>query len=152
VHSETPRRQGLAAACGIRRGDAGYWFILTAAVVCGGCIGSPRLEPAEGRVTLDGEPAGGVVVSLYPAEGSFEWAARGVTDGSGDFVLRSRSGASGAPAGRYKVTLSTERADIEGAETFSKEHSDPGSTILEATVMPGGTPLVIEAMTIKPSR
>jgi len=100
---------------------------------------TPPLMPVSGTVKLDGKPVAGAQVTFFPADGRLEWVGRATTDTQGAFQLRYRDQQNGVPVGEYKVTLSTERPDIEGAETFPAEYHNPEQTILAVTVPPGGT-------------
>lgn len=93
-------------------------------------------------------PAIETTVRLYPSDGSGEWVAEGRTDSQGAFQLKYRNGKIGAPVGEYKVTLNSERADVEGSETYPPEYHSSDQTILTLTVPDGGKPdVVIEAKT-----
>lgn len=74
---------------------------------CSGRGGAP-LYPASGRVLVDGRPAAGVEVRLHPADRPDDLDATvpfAATDGDGEFHLGTKTRGDGAPAGRYRATL-----------------------------------------------
>jgi hypothetical protein len=73
-----------------------------------GCQGGGN--PVEGKVTLDGQPLSGVHVAFFPAGASVNDPTlfRGVTDENGSYLLVNPiNNESGAPAGKYRVSLTT---------------------------------------------
>ena len=89
-------------------GLASLVLTVTLAIGCGGEPPQVPRFPASGTVLLDGRPAKGVQVMLYPAERLGDLDALkpiGVTGEDGVFRLGTYEKADGAPAGRYKVTL-----------------------------------------------
>ena len=120
-----------------------------AVLMIGGCSGPPPLVPTSGTVLHDGKPAANVTVTFYPEgnteEGELAWVGRGQTDAHGRVTIRYQERAEGVPVGTYRVTLSTERPDIEGAETFPPEYSNPEKTVLTVTVSEGGSNFQLEA-------
>jgi hypothetical protein len=85
-------------------------LLLFAAFLTLGCGGDSRvpLFPATGSVLVDGKPAGGVVVRLFPADSVGDRDALqpfATTEENGGFSLGTYDKGDGAPAGRYKVTL-----------------------------------------------
>jgi hypothetical protein len=76
-----------------------------------------------GKVTLDGAPVEGAVVTLIPAsQGTTGRTATGKTDASGQFTLSTTNVITGVVPGEYKATVSKEK--VEGALTpeQSQEH------------------------------
>lgn len=73
-----------------------------------GCSGgpddAPETIPVSGTVTLDGAPLSDARVTFVP-DGAGQ-AASGPTDSSGKFTLTT-NGLTGAPAGKYKVSVSS---------------------------------------------
>jgi hypothetical protein len=74
-----------------------------------GCGGPPAagygdLVAAHGRVTLDGEPLAGAVVTFTGDDGQF---AYGLTDESGRYALQVDSATKGVTPGRKTVRVST---------------------------------------------
>jgi hypothetical protein len=74
-----------------------------------GC-GSPKHDFAEveGKVTLNGKPLEGVVVTFYPDSDGAEQLpyAKGTTDASGVYALTSRTAQPGALVGKHRVVVS----------------------------------------------
>jgi hypothetical protein len=69
-----------------------------------GC--AQELEPVRGRVLLGGEPLPDATIMFSPEDpGGLYASAR--TDEKGDFVLQPEADLRGAPAGKYKVHIST---------------------------------------------
>lgn len=83
---------------------------LLACAACLGCGEDWKAEtyPATGKVTINGEPPEGAVVTLYPADekvdkrNSRPW---GIVQEDGTFTLKTYENGDGAPAGEYDVTL-----------------------------------------------
>lgn len=131
--------------------------ILCILAVMSGCSGESGPPPADvnpvsGTVKVDGEPAGGVTVTFFPADGggSAE-GALGTTDESGNFTLHARDGREGAPAGKYRVLFTKlvkpdgspigpeEMAADVGAENALPEvYNNPTETPIGAEVPAGG--------------
>jgi hypothetical protein len=66
----------------------------------------PKLYPATITVVQDGQPLNGAsVVVINEDYASSPWAAGGVTNEQGQVRLRTEGKYSGAPAGKYKVTV-----------------------------------------------
>ncbi|MGE3804067.1 MAG: hypothetical protein AB7K24_05265 [Gemmataceae bacterium] len=120
-------------------------FLTVALVGCGQQV--PSLAPVNGTVRLNGHPVPNATVKFYPLDSATEAVAAAVTDASGVYSLRFRESHVGAPPGQYKVVLSTERADVEGAETFPEIYHNPEQTQLIVTVPEGGATLDLEAKT-----
>jgi predicted small lipoprotein YifL len=94
--------------------------ILALALASCGRAGPP-LYPVRGKVTYKGQPAAGAAVHFRrdgdagPGGATFPV---GIVDEAGDFRLEMPDGASGAPAGRYKVlVLWPEAAKVAPAPT-----------------------------------
>jgi hypothetical protein len=66
----------------------------------------PTLYAVEGKVLVNGEPAENLNVAFHPLDGDkSRFCPVGRTNNKGIFHLMTRSGADGAPAGEYRVTL-----------------------------------------------
>lgn len=81
-------------------------------VSCGGDAPTTSLYPVRGKVTYQGQPAEGAVVSLQP-EGTAPLTKQGnpivpmgVAGEDGTFSIASTGFGDGAPAGKYKVLIS----------------------------------------------
>lgn len=114
-----------------------------------GCDTTPPLVPASGTINLDGKPLDGAVVRFVPVDGEGAWIAEGTTDSQGRVQLRYGGTKDGAPVGHYKVILSTERPDLEGAESLPLEFTAPETTPLLVTIEEGGSTFELEATTPK---
>ncbi|MDO5553080.1 MAG: hypothetical protein Q4G68_04915 [Planctomycetia bacterium] len=90
-----------------------FYTILCIAFVAMGCRGPARPEgmpdllPVVLVIAQDGTPLTGASVMLAPAEetGERNWSLGGVTDESGEVVIRTHGKFAGAPKGTYKVFL-----------------------------------------------
>jgi len=94
-----------------------------------------KTYPAEGKITLHGEPASFVMVLLEPADPSAGLSeARGVTDEQGVFTLRTYSNdePDGAIAGQYTVTLQ----EFDPVEAVG---AAPTQAVKKMTKIPGGS-------------
>lgn len=108
-----------------------------------GCQGGGN--PVEGKVTLDGQPLGGVHVAFFPAGASVNDPTlfRGVTDENGQYALRNPiENSTGAPAGKYRVSLTTAVAGPNDDETtpLPPERVPAKYRTQEYEVPAGGTP------------
>ena len=66
----------------------------------------PTLYAVEGKMLFDGEPAENLNVAFHPLDGdNNRFCPVGRTNNKGIFHLTTRSGADGAPAGKYSVTF-----------------------------------------------
>ncbi len=99
-------------------------FAVFAAAILG-CAGSsdmPDLGQVHGKVTMDGKPAAGVMVSFQPEDGRPSW---GTTDENGEYTLKYLD-ESGAKVGKNLVTISTPGAG-EAPEDCSKSEEGAGA-------------------------
>lgn len=79
--------------------------IVLVAMTCLGCGSSgPALHSVTGKVTLDGQPLPNVNVSFFPSNSKLP-SSGGLTDSQGVYKLTTAQGASGAVAGKHKVTV-----------------------------------------------
>jgi len=130
------------------------WLVLPAA----GCGPSgPKLNPATGTVTYQGKAVEGAAVGFRSEEAKA--TATGMTDAQGRFKLSTLQAGEGAPAGKYKVTVtkftssgassgpvSMEEAAKKGSRPAAKgpenqlpaKYADPATSSLEYTISPGG--------------
>lgn len=81
-----------------------------------GCSGKPATVPVSGRVTLDGKPEAGIVVTFTPKGGGI--AASGITDQEGRYQLQTveQPRRVGAVPGMYSVTFALPDAASETDE------------------------------------
>lgn len=95
------------------------WYGLAAAMVfcfiSGGCgPAGPNLSPVKGTLTIDGQPADNVMITLSPMDAKLSPASGQVKAGS--FTLSSGAqGTAGAAPGKYKVVL-TQQASLSSEE------------------------------------
>lgn len=68
---------------------------------------SSNLAPVSGRVTLDGKP---LAAALVVFEGSDGRSANGITDADGQYTAHFTSTVVGAPVGKCRVRIGTDRA------------------------------------------
>ncbi len=116
---------------------------------CGG--GSDGRVPVSGIVTLDGNPLEGATVTYRPGPGTQGNGGFGTTGPDGHFEITYQN-ARGLVPGTYRVTVTRMPkgeaakglidAPTRGAGGIPARYSHPRETILEASVEPGGKPVV----------
>lgn len=111
----------------------------------------PELTPVNGTITLNGEPASGVTIILFPqqdASGNLpKDTAFGISDENGHYAIKHRSGAEGVEPGQYAVTFSkmvmpdgspmekgAEPAAVGVRELLPKQYTNPQNTKEKITV------------------
>lgn len=114
-------------------------FLLMIAVA--GCGSGDDIASVEGTLKLDGEPLSNATIVFVPADGR---PAGATTDENGRYVLNYSEGRQGAPVGKNKVRVYTQR---DASESPSGEQLPPvperipmkynAQTILEYTVEAG---------------
>ena len=115
-------------------------FALSAAS-CGGPKRKPTY-PAEGKLLINGQPAGGVTVFFYSADPNETEPTRpfATTRSDGTFTLTTSAENDGAPAGEYVVTLIYEPLDSPLSRpkgkppSFDKKYSNPATSPLRAKI------------------
>ena len=75
----------------------------------------PPVVPVAGVVTVDGQPAKGILVELHDPEAEDGIEPRGFTDDSGAFQLTTYNTGDGAPPGEYTVTFTWRRKRSNGS-------------------------------------
>ena len=95
--------------------------------------GMPKLYPCTLTITQDGKPLEGASVILFSMDPNIsKWASNGVTDSSGNVVMKTQGKYDGAAAGDYKVLVTkiiVEEGVVLQAETeTTPEKSIPGKT------------------------
>lgn len=143
------------------------WAVFAVAVVSG--CGGPDYEtiptyPATGRVTVNGVPAAGAVVRLYPKAPQpgvkYPLTPSGKVDDQGSYQLTTYEGTDGAPLGAYVVTL--EWPDPEWRppgggipppppDRLKGRFADPKRSTIAVTVVEGDNqfePIVLENVAI----
>lgn len=122
---------------------------------CGSASAGPKAEslaPVRGCVTLDNKPIEGAMVFFIPQASKMGDGAIGMTDAIGNYEATT-GGATGAPLGTYKVTISrlvdptgkpvvatleTPPANLGARESILPKYSDHAATTLKCTVAAGG--------------
>lgn len=110
-----------------------------------GCESGPKRKPTfpvEGKLLVNGKPAGGVTVFFYSTDPNETEPTRpfATTKPDGTFVLTTSADGDGAPAGEYTVTLLYEPLDspLSRAKgkppTFDKKYAIPATSPLRAKV------------------
>lgn len=132
-----------------------------------GYLGSsrPKLVVVSGKVTLDGQPLEGALVSMKPVNATSRSGrpSMAMTDSLGEFTPTSYGDVAGIPTGRYKVAVRKQelpaRLDLESPSSVPvmikwltpRFYSDPESSGLEVEVTARGMdPALIELETIGP--
>ena len=86
----------------------------------GGGLGSPRAYKTDGIVTLEGQPAVGARITLYPeTKKRSRFFPTGKVGEDGTFELTTYQPGDGAPAGRYRVTIVRGQMDAEEYKELS---------------------------------
>jgi hypothetical protein len=103
-----------------------------------GCGNAPKLVPVSGVVVNGDKPVARATISFAAdiPQGGQALNAYGSTDDEGRFTLRTVSGGKGAPAGRYKVILTT---DNPSRRLIPATITDLSTTTLVVDVPEGGT-------------
>ncbi|MCC9601302.1 carboxypeptidase regulatory-like domain-containing protein [Stieleria sp. JC731] len=91
-------------------------------IACSGCEKDQSIpvHPAQGTLTVNGQPATGAIVGLHPISGDFDERGTrpaGQVKADGAFTLSSFAKGDGAPAGQYNVSIFWPQ---------HPEHTDPG--------------------------
>lgn len=124
----------------------GFLLLLTVAG-CSGRVSPPRTVPVSGTVTLNGEPAAGIRITMHPQfkMGRITWGVVGESGPTGEFIVGTGGRGNGAPVGDYIVTFTKPRIaeDLErnGAEMevddFEGKYSDPANSPWKVTIKKG---------------
>jgi hypothetical protein len=121
-------------------------YLLVSGLLCctAGC-GGPQPERAEvqGKVTLNGAPLAGVIVTFYPVTEGIEGLpySRGITDESGIYKLAGQDGAPGVLVGKCWIVVNwppRERDDSKPAPPR------PGPPIPVKYTVASETPFILE--------
>ena len=129
--------------------------VLCAVAFCAafaGCGGEPEPEglPKRYPVTLtftqEGEPCVEAIVTLFP-ESDSPWGTGGITDANGSVKVQTHGKFPGAPAGKYKVTVSkTESGPVGPApvDMFTTQITQTFNLINPEYAAPATTTLTVE--------
>ena len=88
---------------------SGYFLLLVLCCTVFGCGEKPKLSglfPVKGKLTLNGSPVEGAMVTLVPKSFSGDArSARGTTDAKGEFTVSTLDPNDGALPGEYSITV-----------------------------------------------
>jgi hypothetical protein len=133
--SNMRRIRTLVAVCGC--------VILT--TMLASCSNRPTLHHVAGKVVYKGRSLEGAVVMFHPEDAALQKQPfpQGVVGNDGSFQLSTYSLNDGAPAGRYKVTVTLEIVPEGGERDDSyiaspQRYTDPDTSGLTADVPSGG--------------
>lgn len=139
-----------------------FSLVLFTTAWCAGCGEDWPAEthPVTGKLTVNGEPAEGAVVTLYPVgekvdqRNSKPW---GIVDDDGVFDLQTYEKGDGAPVGEYVVTIKWPRDinDMSQAMTdrLGKAYSNPDKSEWRVTIEEGNNlldPIEITGAKVQP--
>lgn len=130
-------------------------------LIAAGCTGNTsdfnsELEPANGKVMINGEAAANVLVTFVPTGETKGTGAVATTDEQGKFKLMHRTGQEGVEVGKYKVTFSKfalrdgspippgEDGAISGMEHIPPKYSNLDQSREVAEVRDGGDEFLFE--------
>jgi hypothetical protein len=90
---------------------------LILAFLASGCGDSHSSAPVSGKVTANGQPLAGVVVTFEPVGGGVGQGSSGTTDASGSYTLQFvDNDQPGAALGKHQVTFQDMQASREGSD------------------------------------
>jgi hypothetical protein len=123
------------------------WVV--AASGCGDDGDRIQVYPVEGKVLVNGQPAQGATVALYPTSSALAEARlpppTGTVDANGEFRLTSYESNDGAPAGEFQVTIVWPEPPppnpvgvFEQKDRLRGRYANPQTSKLTATVEAGG--------------
>lgn len=129
-------------------------FVLMGLVCWSGCRdGRVVRYPVQGTVLVDGQPADGAFVFLFPLDGSEEvmkLRPYGITDANGTFTLSSLSPNDGSPVGEFAVTVrwpdrhptqmgngNEKRSGLAGYDRLNGRYTSPTKSPLKVTITAG---------------
>jgi hypothetical protein len=108
-----------------------------------GMVGGALKEtvPVSGIVSVDGQPAEGVNLFVYPAAGGREPTARVRTGADGKYCWTTYQPCDGLPPGEYKVAftqvLEEGKGKKEGADLLKGKYKDPAKSEFTLSVKSG---------------
>lgn len=109
----------------------GSFFAITILVLLAGCGGGPELIQVKGKVTVDGEPAGGAVLLFHSTlEGQTSVSsATAMEDGTFTITTNTQPG---IPVGTYTVTASWPDPEHKPSDTeIMMGTAEPGKDLLK---------------------
>jgi hypothetical protein len=111
------------------------WLALLLLAGCNAKSSDPwKLTPVSGVVTLDGKPLSGATVVFVPTGTTSGVGARGRTDATGTYKLKTRFGGEGTPAGEYRVVVA--KLVMPDGSDFSGSSIVPPATSQAKQVLP----------------
>lgn len=139
-----------------------FSVVVALVVVVAGCPESgPKTVPAEGTLTIDGQPGNNISISFVPTDPDLVTASGNVENGK--FTMYTgNQGKPGVMPGKYKVVLTPAASDDEsrykpsadggGSDSAPKEaplpfpakYMDPGTSDIEVEVTDGSKPIEIK--------
>ncbi len=129
-------------------------------LACCGCTSKLDLVPVGGRLIIDGQPIGNVLVTFVPEAVGDRRPIRsmGITDREGKFQMRAETQELGAVAGEHRIILE-DLAILEAPRSedgtvtklpparFPASLANPLTSTLRATVTDGREPILLEVET-----
>ena len=112
-----------------------FLFITAATVFITGCSRGPKLNEVTGRVTLDGTPQEGIVVTFEPVSGKTA-TGMATTGTGGAYTIYYPGDAAGIPAGEYQVRFTPAETD-DGPPKWDIPEKYNRKTEVTATVKEG---------------
>jgi hypothetical protein len=99
-----------------------FAFLLVPVVGCGG----QKVAPVSGKVTMNGQPLAGAIISFQPDLESYEDApgSTGKTNDKGEYTLKLLTGENGARVCKHKVRIN-QWATKPGAKDAPSERGGP---------------------------
>lgn len=102
----------------------------------------PARQPTHGKVTYNGQPAGGALVMLWPVpvkkDDYKQVKPQGIAAADGTFKLISYDPDDGAPAGEYAVTVRWSGPGAPpGPDLLKDRYSDPNKPVTKVTIKDG---------------
>jgi len=115
-------------------------FIILGVAIGAGCNPPlPPMAPVKGTVTLNGQPVTSGQVAFVPADDKTGAGLSAGTIGSDGTYEIHTANQSGAPLGKYKVTVSPSMVPAQGATgmtmPFDKKYGDPAATPFKVEVI-----------------
>jgi hypothetical protein len=106
-------------------------LLFSACIVFGsGCGGKDKVVSVSGKVTHNGNPVPGIVVSFVPQAETEAGVSTGTTDENGEYKLTVfKTGSRGAVVGTHKVWVSLPRTEPEPFESENKKKRTPGPQV-----------------------
>lgn len=94
---------------------------LVALAGCSGSVDGPDTVPVKGTLTIGGQPANDLLITLAPVDSKLQGASGSVSNGAFELVTGNQ-GKRGAMVGRYKVVLSAKGTSDQAAaaQKYSK--------------------------------